>query len=50
MLFSKSRSLTHFLQYYTKKYAVQQRCFESIKAGELQLDNYNEDDQVKSHA
>lgn len=45
MLFSKSRSLTHFLQYYTKKYAVQQRCFESIKAGELQLDNYNEDDQ-----
>ncbi|XP_015078845.1 2-oxoisovalerate dehydrogenase subunit alpha 1, mitochondrial-like [Solanum pennellii] len=48
MLFSKSRSLTHSLQYYTRKYAVisiQQRCFESIKAGELQLDNYNEDDQ-----
>ncbi|XP_006356718.2 2-oxoisovalerate dehydrogenase subunit alpha 1, mitochondrial-like [Solanum tuberosum] len=58
MLFSKSRSLNHFLQYwrtrkcwhqyYTKKSAVisiQQRCFESIKAGELQLDNYDEDDQ-----
>ncbi|KAK6786961.1 hypothetical protein RDI58_015486 [Solanum bulbocastanum] len=57
-MFSKSRSLNHFQQYwrtrkcwhqcYNKKAAVisiQQRCFESIKAGELQLDNNDEDDQ-----
>lgn len=62
MLFSKSRSLNHFLQwrsrkcwhqYYRKKskaiFIQQMRHFESIKAGE-QLDtcNYDEDDQVKS--